>query len=129
MFRPFMRGDIIRALLLVFCFNCVTANGQEGPTEEPTSFLKFHAWHYLSADQKPILYLGFINGLFAEPRSAKFSTLAFCVEKRITQEQAVQMVDKYLKENPQRWDVPLPIGVVEALTVKDGPCPSLNPFR
>ncbi len=38
------------------------------------------------------------------------------------------MIDKYYKDNPQRWNTLLAIGIIDALTVKDGPCPDINPW-
>ena len=66
---------------------------------------------------------------FAGGRSSQFDNLGKCIDRNITDEQAVAMIDKYSTENPQRWSVPLPMGIIEALTVKDGPCPNLNPYN
>jgi hypothetical protein len=127
--RLFLSHHLFCACALsVFVFSSGT-KAQSSTDIEPNAFLKFHAWHYLTDQQKPALYIGFVNGFFAQPRSAKFTPLALCLEKNVTQDQAVQMIDKYLKENPQRWDIPLPIGIVEALTVKDGPCAGKDPWK
>ena len=48
--------------------------------------------------------------------------------KNIPTKQAVAMIDKYYKDNPQRWSTLLTVAIIEALTVKDGPCPDINPW-
>jgi hypothetical protein len=73
--------------------------------------------------------MGFISGYFARDRSSAYDNLARCIDKSISAEHAVAMIDKYSTDNPQRWTAPLPFGIVEALTVKDGPCPNLNPLK
>jgi Rap1a immunity proteins len=129
MFRPHAEQPFFHALALGLCIYSSMAKAQVAKDLEPNAFLKFHAWQYLSDEQKPALYLGFINGFFAEPRSEKFSPLAHCIEENITQEQGVQMINKYLHDNPQRWTAPLPMGIVEALIVKDGPCAGKSPWK
>ena len=93
-------------------------------------FFNFGTWKDVhGAGEKTYLYLGFVNGMFAGQRSPRYDALANCLEKRISRDQAIAMIDKYSADNPQRWSAPLPMGIVEALTVKDGPCPGLNPFK
>ena len=78
--------------------------------------------------EKLDMYMGFTNGFFAGPRSPKFLSLLNCIEKNIPSAQAIPMIDKYYKENPQRWGMPLGQEVVAALIVKDGPCPGKDPW-
>ena|ERR1017187_6455042 len=37
-------------------------------------------------------------------------------------DQAIAMIDKYYRDNPAKWDTPIGKAIIEALTVKDGPC-------
>ncbi|HEV2577121.1 MAG TPA: hypothetical protein VGU25_07915 [Acidobacteriaceae bacterium] len=63
------------------------------------------------------------------PRMLLREKLADCITKNIPMKQAIAMIDKYYKDHPQRWSTLLAFGILEALTVKDGPCPELNPFH
>jgi len=93
-------------------------------------FQFFGTWKSIpTKDDKEFVYMGFINGYFAADRPPAYRTLAMCLDKKVSTEQAVAMIDKYSTDNPQRWTVPLPMGIIEALTVKDGPCPELNPVK
>ena len=90
----------------------------------------FHAWHTLpSQSDKEWVYMGFVNGFIVGDRPTAYDKFAQCVDRNISAEQAVAMIDKYSTDNPQRWKIPLAVGMVEALTVKDGPCPNLNPIK
>jgi hypothetical protein len=90
-------------------------------------FHTFGAWKTLP--QKEFFYVGFINGFLAGDRSVKYDNLAMCIEKNLSIDQAVAMIDKYSRDNPERWNIPFPMGVAEALTVKNGPCSGLNPLQ
>jgi hypothetical protein len=93
-------------------------------------FQWFGSWKDIqSTSDKEFLYTGFVNGYFMGDDSLKSKNLARCVDHDVTAEQAVAMIDKYSANNPERWNIPLGMGIIEALTVKDGPCPSLDPFK
>jgi hypothetical protein len=81
---------------------------------------KFQLWS-LSKDplEKLTLYFGFTNGLFMGPRLTEFIALANCLENNTTSDQAIAIIDKSYKDNPQRWSMPFGQEVVLALTVKD----------
>lgn len=116
-------------ITLLFCSSILIAQ-ERTPEDRHEVFYFLGAWKDLpNQDSKSFLYIGFVNGFFAGDRSQEYDDLAKCIEKNISVDQALGMIDKYSKENPQRWNVPLPMGIAEALTVKDGPCPSLNPFK
>lgn len=121
---------ITRIMLPTFLFLCLPisiASSQESSNREPVMH-KFQLW---SLAQTPLeklnLYFGFTNGLFVGPRSTKFLTLVNCLEERMTSDQAIAMIDKYYKDNPQRWSMPFGQEMILALTIKDGPCPGLDP--
>jgi len=125
----FPRRAFISAIIALCCFPSV-ASAQNDVPEDHKIFFFFDAWKSLPThDSKSFLYIGFVNGYFAGDRSKKYDNLAKCVEKNISVDQALAMIDKYSKENPQRWSSPLPMGIVESLTVRDGPCPDLNPSK
>jgi hypothetical protein len=93
-------------------------------------FRFFGTWKSIpTKDEKAFVYMGFINGYFAGERTSAYDVLAGCIDKKVSAEQAIAMIDKYSTDNPQRWTAPLPMGIIEALTVKDGPCPDLNPVK
>jgi hypothetical protein len=82
-----------------------------------------------SENGKLYLYAGFTNGFFSAPSSDKGkAALADCIMKNIPIQQALAMIDKYYKDNPERWNTLLAVGINQALTVKDGPCPGINPW-
>jgi len=91
---------------------------------------KFQLWDTFNSNQKLVFIVGFTNGLLEgvgikQCTAAKASqALLECI---VTNEgpsidQAIAMVDKYYKENPEKWNVPIGEAMVEALTVKGGPC-------
>ena len=84
-------------------------------------FHKFEYWGQISRDERLAFYNGWTNGfLFAQEE--KGLPLANCLVK-VSYGQALAMVDKYYKDHPEKWSNPISVGVLEALTVKDGPCP------
>ena len=83
----------------------------------------------MDSDAKIGLYFGFTNGFLVYRGPGKFTDLLNCISNHTTPTQALAMIDKYYKDNPQRWNVSFAQGVVEALTVKDGPCAGLNPLN
>lgn len=91
---------------------------------------RFAIWGTLDSELRKIdFYFGFTNGFFFAPSSEKAKvTFSDCLEENIQTAQAVAMIDKYYREHPERWNVPAAQGIIEALTVKDGPCPSINPL-
>ena len=121
----------LRPLFLTFLFALpLIAVTQDQTTQGNTIFQKFLFWGSAKSESDKIyLYAGFTNGFFSAPSTEKGKVdLGDCIEKNIPPEQAVAMIDKYYKDNPQRWSTLLAIGITEALTVKDGPCPGINPW-
>lgn len=105
---------------------CLSSQAQQ--QNEPILHI-FKAWGLLpNSLEKLDMYWGFTNGFFAGPRPPKFLALADCIEQRITSNQAIAMIDKYYKENPQRWGMPLGQEIIAALIVIDGPCPGKDPW-
>ena len=116
-----------RRLMLLFFLTCTLGGRAE------TLFFKFSLWDELTGPEKPTFLVGFTNGLLAgathpireEETMAK--QLAVCLTKSpepIGLKQAVAMIDKYYRENPEQWNRPLAEGIVRALSVKGGPCPA-----
>jgi hypothetical protein len=122
---------VVRVLVLslLLSSDAFASLGQEQPCNTKGGFYSFNAWKGTPASDRGFLYIGFLNGFVTGARSSAYDNLARCIDKNVTAEQAVAMIDKYSTENPQRWSAPLPMGIVEALTVKDGPCPNMNPFK
>jgi hypothetical protein len=91
---------------------------------------KFQLWNTFTSNQKLVFITGFTNGLLAgaglkqctadKPSQA----LLKCIVTREgpSIDQAIAMVDKYYKENPEKWSVSIGDAMVEALAVKGGPC-------
>ena len=117
--RPFIRNVMIFGM-----FFSTAITGSCG------DFRFFGDWKGIpTQDEREWVYMGFVNGFFAGNRSFAYHDLGKCIDKNISAEQAVAMIDKYSTDNPQRWNATLPTGIIESLTVKDGPCPNLNPFK
>lgn len=114
--------------VLAALFLCAVIPRGQKPSQG--DFMTFGSWKSIpTADEKAFTYMGFINGYFAGDRSTPmFSKFANCIDQNISATQAVAMIDKYFNDNPQRWSASLSKGIVESLTVKDGPCPNLNPY-
>jgi hypothetical protein len=53
---------------------------------------------------------------------------AECLES-VPVDQVIAMIDKYYKDNPQRWSKPLGDEIVTSLIVPDGPCAGNDPWR
>jgi len=118
---------VTQLAILAFSLSTLHSTAQEEPPHPVVH--QFALWGQMKNDlEKLDLYLGFTNGFFAGPRSQNFVSLLNCLEK-LSADQAIAMVDKYYKENPQRWSEPLAYGIAEGLTVPDGPCRNLNPYR
>lgn len=115
-------------VLMVFLFAPSLTN-QAQESSDNTIFQQFSLWGSSPETDRLYLYAGFTNGYFAAPaKETAKKRLSDCIIKNIPTKQAIAMIDKYYKDNPQRWSTLLAFGILEALTVKDGPCPGLNPF-
>jgi hypothetical protein len=126
-----MMKTIRPVILLAFLFaSNLIDRSQEPSTPQNTVFQTFAMWGSAPTEaERLFLYVGFTNGFFSAPSTDKGKT-AFgdCIMKNIPTKQAVAMIDKYYKDNPQRWSTLLTVAIIEALTVKDGPCPDINPW-
>jgi hypothetical protein len=123
MFCLSIRRTFLRAVIVLACLSSAAQKQNESILHP------FKAWGLLQNDlEKLDLYMGFTNGFFSGPRSPKFIALADCIEQHMTSEQATAMIDKYYKDNPQRWGKPLGQEIIAALIVKDGPCPGKDPW-
>lgn len=89
----------------------------------------FEIWGTLTTtDEKLELLIGITNGLFTGGSTQSMHLLK-CLDANVSYEQAIAMIDKYYKENPELWHEPVSYEVISALTVAKGPCEGLNPMR
>ncbi len=81
-------------------------------------------------------YTGWTNGLmFGLMGSAKtdrdfaaIKSFGACVET-MSYDQAAAMIDKYVEENPEKWNRSASDGIFAALTAKGGPCDGKSPWH
>jgi hypothetical protein len=84
-------------------------------------------WGTESATQKSTygeklsMYIGWSNGYFLGHGAQAFP-LRSCIEDNIPYDQAIAMIDKYYDDHPEKWSNDLSDEIVQALTVKGGPC-------
>jgi len=95
---------------------------------------KFRLWNTLSNIDKVYFFVGFTNGLLTAtiPRGNEnkpTQDLVECIlfDKGPSVDQAIAMIDKYYKENPEKWNIPIGDVILEALAVKGGPCAGMLP--
>lgn len=87
----------------------------------------FRVWGTESATQKSTygeklsMYIGWSNGYFLGHGAQAFP-LRSCIEDNIPYDQAIAMIDKYYDDHPEKWSNDLSDEIVQALTVKGGPC-------
>src|ERR1017187_2332512 len=73
---------------------------------------KFSLWGISSATSKLDLYMGFTNGLVSgagaplrsDDTPARQLLLCLLGQIRPSTSQAIAMIDKYYRENPEKWD-------------------------
>jgi hypothetical protein len=89
-------------------------------TAQPVSH-QFSVWG-INADPafKTGLYIGWLNGLFIAKRESDEGFIS-CLET-IPYSQAVSMVDKHYKDHPERWSRSFGSEMINALTIRGGPC-------
>lgn len=116
----------------IFCSCCCAGTlAQDVPNLRDVPKLhQFKLWNTLSNVDKLIFLTGFTNGLVAgaatkqcpanKPEQAALECIV--VSKDPSYDQAIAMIDKYYKANPEKWNVPIGDAIVGALTVKGGPC-------
>jgi hypothetical protein len=111
------RGHIF---ILIAVFLCATANAD-------SVLHKFELWGTLrNPVEKLIFYQGWTNG-FLGGRGIRGIELANCLED-LSAEQAIAMIDKRYKDRPDQWSRPIGEQIIQALTVKGGPCEGKNPL-
>lgn len=87
----------------------------------------FKLWGLMETDElKWAAYVAWTNG-FLPGKGAPGVKFIKCLEG-VDSKQAIAMVDKFFKNNPEKWSTPFNLGMVEALTVKGGPCEGLDPL-
>ena len=114
--------------VVIFCLCGIGLSAENVPRTH-----KFQIWGTLNTDVEKIDFLmGFTNGLLAsgvtvlecngnqQAHKPKLDCILF--SKDLQLEQAVAMIDKYYKENPEKWSEPVGFAIIDALTVNGGPC-------
>lgn len=123
-----------RTATLLFTLGFLSAGIPAVPQEKAAAAYfvthKFQIWGALeTSHEKMIAYTSFTNGLFIAPKYQELIDLSRCLEQTVPYDQAMAMIDKYYKDNPQLWNLPFAVGIVQALTVSDGPCPGKSPWK
>jgi hypothetical protein len=97
---------------------------------------KCQLWGVLPDERtKLYFFMGFTNGLFKgstlPPCNDIYQSLVVCVatEKELEANQAVAMIDKFYQEHPEKWNMQIAEAIVEALTVRGGPCSGKAPTK
>ena len=109
---------LIRVASLLFLV--VHTLGAEPP------LLKFEAWGNAAPESKVLLYVGWANG-FIQFRGAIVAPFVQCIQD-ISIAQAVAVIDKRWRENPEKWSEPIGEQLLAALTSGAGPCKGTDPF-
>ena len=124
----------VLAAIVLCCFCAVGVSAQHIPRTH-----KFQLWASLDKNDKENFFLGFTNGLLASgvtvlecngdqpARRPMYECLLF--SKDLELDQAIAMIDKYYKENPEKWGDPIGIAIIDALTVNGGPCAAPVPKK
>jgi hypothetical protein len=119
----------VSAAIVLLCLSSVGLSAQ-------SNLQKFRYWGTLSKDDKLTFFLGFTNGLgasrvtIAECEKITCATMTPLKREQVRclfsgkldVDQAVAMIDKYYKENPEKWNTPIGLAMLDALTVNGGPC-------
>jgi hypothetical protein len=117
---------------------CAWMSAQEVPNlRDVPKIHQFRLWNTLNQVSKLDFLAGFTNGFLAgaavKQCAADKATKALLecvgVNKDPSYDQAIAMIDKYYKDNPEKWNIPIGDAIVEALTVKGGPCVGTDPQR
>ena len=92
------------------------------PAVGANSFLhKFSLWGGSNAASKLDLYIGFTNGLVVgagvplRNDNTASRQLLVCLSNESTRpgtSQAIAMIDKYYRDNPEKWNIPLGQGLI-----------------
>ena len=92
-----------------------------------SGFLKGENYLLLEPRARHTYVIGLIDGMLAAPllggSPQRASTLKQCIEG-MTDSQLDAILSKYLKDNPDRWNIAAQISMVNALT---GFCPGIRP--
>ena len=86
----------------------------------------FRYWATMNKLDKLNFYIGWANGFFVA-RGQRGLEFANCLEA-LDSEQALAMIDKRYKDHPEKWSNPITQQILEALTVRGGPCEGKNPL-
>jgi len=122
-------------VVLAFLLCCVgEALAQGSPSLSDTSKIQhFILWKTLDNPQKLTFLSGFTNGLLTglgvkscSDKSQEPVVECVLASKELTWDQAAAMVDKYFKDNPEKWNMPIGDAIFQALTVKSGPCQAVT---
>jgi hypothetical protein len=117
-------------LTIVLCCSAPILAQELSMFQDVPKVHKFKLWNTFSNIDKVNFLVGFTNGLLTG------AARQGCTDNKPTQallecalgsqgpsvDQAIAMIDKYYKENPEKWNIPIGDAIMEALTVKGGPC-------
>jgi hypothetical protein len=125
-----LRRSIVSILGLIGLVLCSADCTPTKAADQSFSILHyFSLWGELeSPSARFAMYVGFTNGLFIHRGSPAFSDFADCLST-IPPKQAIAMIDKFYKDNPQKWNTSLSEEIIAALIVPDGPCSGKDPWK
>ncbi len=123
----------MKALLVAAVVFCLCGVGLG--TDNIPRIHKFSLWGSLQTENDKVnFFTGFTNGLLVlpcngnpPPRRELYECVLF--SKELDLYQAISMIDKYYKENPEKWGTPIGIAIMDALTVSGGPCAGTAPKK
>jgi hypothetical protein len=101
--------------------------GADTPKHRNSVVHDFGFWGNLNDRDKNLFFTGFTNGLFhgANLDNDALISLGKCIEG-VDQGQLIAMIDKYYRENPEKWSASVGDQIVLAISVKGGPCEGLR---
>jgi len=137
-----------RGLVLTIVLGCAGMFGQDigsfAKGRDASRLAKFQLWGYMldSKTSKETFVMGFTNGFFSgatlypcadSPKVCdNTKALVNCIlgtDDQLGFDQAIAMIDKYYKGNPEKWNLPIGDAILEALTIKGGPCADAAPKK
>lgn len=118
----------MKKLAAILALSLITsAISQQSVPPRNRTIHTFQIWGLLETKTQKLIFLnGFTNGLFKGPRSDAFFTLRGCIEQT-DMDQIIAMIDKYYKDNPEKWDLAIGTGIISAITQMGGPCSGMSP--
>lgn len=111
---------VISSLILLACFTVVSAE-PKAPISIKTGFISGNDFRSLSREAKRAYAMGLIDGWFVAPffdaPKEELRWIEHCTTG-MTDEQVVAILEKFLRDNPARWQEPM--NVLAWVAMKDG---------